>query len=246
MKVITPNVLNSKLKTAIISAENSEITEFLEKEGINLIPVFNKDILPKYERGHADMRALHLGSKDIICYKEEEEIINELKSRGFNPILTESKQEGDYPKSAGLNALVIGNIIVLNKKCADIRLLEYAQNNGFELIFTRQGYARCSSCIVSEKAVITADKSVYNALKDKLDVLLISEGNILLCDTKDGMIGGASFMIDKNTIFFCGDLTKHPDYINISNFLKKHSVKAVFPKNIPLTDIGSAVLLECQ
>lgn len=246
MKVKTPNILTSKLKTAIISDESREIIEFLEKEKISLIYTNNKDILPKYERSHADMRAIHLGSDDIVCYKDEKELAKRLKALGFNPILTENEQEGSYPKSAGLNALVIGKLVVLNKKCADPKLIEYAQNNGLELVFVNQGYARCSTCIVSDKAAITADKSIYKALKNKIDLLLISEGNIRLCETNEGMIGGASFMIDKNMIFFCGDLTKHPDYINISNFLKKHSVRAVFPKNIPLTDIGSAVLLECQ
>lgn len=245
MKVKTPNILTSKLKTAIISDESREIIEFLEKEKISLIYTKNKDVLPKYEKSHADMRALHLGSNDILCYKEEKEIINELKSRGFNLILTENEQEGSYPKSAGLNALVIGKLVVLNKKCAEPKLIEYAQNNGLELVFVNQGYARCSTCILSDKAAITADKSIYKALKDKIDLLLVSEGNIRLCDTNEGMIGGASFMIDKNTVFFCGDLTKHPDYIDISDFLKKHSIRAVFLKNIPLTDIGSAVLLEC-
>ncbi len=246
MKLKIPNLPLKRVRTVAIGEEYPEFISLLQKIGIKTIIVPQNNILPKYERSHADMRLHHIGDNKIICYKEDEAIIKELEAIGFEVILAKNSLCGEYPQSAALNALRIGNILVLNKKCADKSLVEIAEKEGLEIIDCKQGYSRCAACIVSENAVITADKSIYNSLKDKIDVLLISAGNIRLADTNDGMIGGASFMIEKDFIFFCGDLESHPDYIKISEFLTKHSVNYCFNDKLPLTDIGSAILLESE
>jgi len=113
-----------------------------------------------------------------------------------------------------------------------------------EHVFVRQGYARCSVCKLKENAIITADKGIASAARDNgVDVLQISEGNILLEGCSYGFIGGASFTCS-DTVFFFGRIEDHPDFEKMSAFAKKHSVKLVSTSDSPLHDIGGAVIYE--
>ena len=98
---------------------------------------------------------------------------------------------------------------------------------------------------MNENAVITSDVSVYRALADKMSVLLISSGNISLADTDEGMIGGSSFLIDKNKLAFCGNIELHPDYIRIKEFLESQNTEYICLTQDRLVDIGTAVILKC-
>ena len=83
---------------------------------------------------------------------------------------------------------------------------------GLELIPVKQGYAKCSLCIVSENAVITADEGLaYTLCRAGLDVLKIIPGCIRLPGYGYGFIGGCCGKLDAATMAFAGDPLTHPD-----------------------------------
>ena len=46
---------------------------------------------------------------------------------------------------------------------------------GYEIINVKQGYAKCSICVVSDNAIITADKGIAKAaIQNRIDVLEIT------------------------------------------------------------------------
>ena len=121
--------------------------------------------------------------------------------------------------------------------------LKYCEENNIKTVNINQGYARCSTLVLNEKALITSDLSIEKALKkDGVEVLLISSGNIILDGYDYGFIGGASGKIDENTVVFLGNVTNHPDYRRIENFCENHNISIkIICKDMPLTDIGGIV-----
>lgn len=148
-----------------------------------------------------------------------------------------------YPFDVKLNAKQVGNLILMNTKTVSKDVFAFCKNTGKTIIDVPQGYAACSCLCINENAFITADKGIYNALKKAgANPLLIQEGYIEI-DTYDyGFIGGASGFID-GVLYFFGDITAHPDFIKIDEYLKANDVKYKW-FDTPLCDIGGVLDLQ--
>ncbi len=111
----------------------------------------------------------------------------------------------------------------------------------------KQGYARCSTLMLSDGAV-SADKGLCKSFMEcGLDVLNISCGGIELSGYGYGFIGGASAVLepDKTVVFF-GDITKHSDGKKITEFCEEHGYRALYPKGEPLYDHGSVQAVSAE
>ena len=214
------------MKNLVISALYPCFCEELRKLGYNIIPSKNIDRLLKPEQNHADMQILKINDKIFSLEK------------------CAKQPEAKYPDNILLNCLFFNNKLYGKISATDKSVLDYCRKNSIESINVNQGYTRCSTLVAGKKAVITADKSIEKALKkDGAEVLLISPGNIRLEGFDYGFIGGSGFF-DENTVYFFGDITKHPDFQLIKNFIRKHNSKIkIICKTQPLTDIGGAVLI---
>ena len=244
MNIETPNLPKGRVSLFAVAEGFGALSGALKNLGADIIYVKKDDTFDARESSHPDLHLHHLGLNKVMLYREDEYLEKELVKRGFEVLFAADKKSGLYPKSAALNACRIGNLLLCNPKSIDQNLRLYAEQSGIEIAACRQGYARCSTCVVSENAVITSDASVAKALKGRAEVLEISKGQIKLGGGYDGFIGGASSMIDKNTLAFFGDVTRHSDYINIKSFLSNHSV---FPMDLTggeLTDAGTIIPLK--
>jgi hypothetical protein len=132
----------------------------------------------------------------------------------------------------------VGKNAFANVKFASKTVLEYLRNNDFNIHHVSQGYAHCSTLIISENAIITADTGIAaEAQKTGLDVLLISSGHISLPPYEYGFIGGAGGAYG-DRIYLCGSLKHHPDGESIKSFCTKHGKKTVELSDAPLCDVG--------
>ncbi|MBQ2971898.1 MAG: hypothetical protein IJE16_05065 [Ruminococcus sp.] len=233
-------------KFAVISNAVPQICEKLIELGFKLIYTENVDGFISYERTHADMQCLKIDDTIFIlsgCKK----LGKSLENIGYNVTYTKNKYSGSYPENILLNTKIIGKNLVGKINCLDETVISYSKKAGYNLIDVNQGYTACSCVKVSGNSVITADNSIYNALKNsEIDVLKISEGSIKLDGAGEktyGFLGGASAMIDESTLLFFGDITKHPDYTHIDEFCSSKGVDIVYIEDFELTDIGGAILL---
>ena len=180
------------------------------------------------------MTITHLGGKRFICapdaygyYKSalpEAEIIN--GEIGLNP---------EYPYDVTYNITLLGGFVFMNTATKQAGIF----NNG-KIINVRQGYTKCSICIVSENALITADTGIYKAARENnIDALLITAGHIELPGMNYGFIGGAAGLISPDTLAVNGDIATHPDSDKISRFCANHGVKTTPLKRGAIRDIGS-------
>lgn len=227
--IISPNLPDRKVKGVISNTKLNNIDVILPMN----IPEL---LLP--ERMHADMQIVHLYDNVFICphycadyyrtYLKDAVIIE-----GYTNL------NEKYPDNVAYNVCILGNKIICNIKTADSKLL-YLARQKYDIINVNQGYSKCSVCIVNDNAVITSDKGIaLSLIKENIDVLLISEGHIALPGFNYGFIGGCSGKLAPDILYFNGDLSKHPDYIKITEFTKKHNCQCVFDSSFELTDIGS-------
>lgn len=238
-----PNLPKSKVKTAIVSSTDKRIIDFIEKYKIELYYTTENKAINCSISKHADINAFYVGSGKVILDSSQKELKCVLESRGANVAFSHKSVSGFYPEDCKLNCAVVGNRIIARVDSTDKSII-----NNFtpsQIIKVKQGYARCSVCILNENAIITDDPSIYKAcLNQQFEVLLIDKGDILLPGYDYGFIGGASSLIDKDKVLFFGDITKHRDFKKIDLFFKKNGCKYDFIPGYALTDIGGMVLIE--
>ncbi len=96
--------------------------------------------------------------------------------------------------------------------------------------------------VVDGRSVLTADEGIYRTLSGlaDLDVLKVTPGHVELPGFDTGFLGGASGRVE-NTMLFCGDLSRHPDYYEIVTFIMSRGLDLKFFDSFPLLDVGSLI-----
>ncbi len=189
-------------------------------------------------KGHPDMQ-IHFINDKAICAPEAYDYYKSLDLTGIELICGSKALKSTYPDDVAYNVCCLGEYVILRPLSVAKEIFAEYHYLKKKILNSRQGYAKCSICVVNENSAITADEGVYKLLKENnLNVLKISEGHIEL-NKMNGFIGGASGLINKNTLVFNGELKTHPDGENIISFCKNAGVDTVELKKGNLVDIGS-------
>ncbi len=188
-------------------------------------------------KGHADMQIHFINSK-AICAPETYNYYNMLNFDGIELIKGSKPLKPTYPDDVLYNVCNIGKYVISRPLCTAIEIFSEYRSLKKEFLNARQGYAKCSICVVNENSAITADNGMYKLLKSNgINVLKIKEGYVSLYNMK-GFIGGASGLIN-NILYFNGDIKTHPDYENIKSFCNNVGVDIYSLNKGPLIDIGT-------
>ena len=222
-----------------------EMISNLNKKNIKIIK--NKCIKDTYNAisGHPDISLLKINDNNLIASPNVYDFyIDELNKYGFNVIKGESIIENKYPLNVQYNVAILGKYAIHNFKYTDKKILEYLKDNNFTLINVKQGYCKCSICIVDENSIITSDEGIYNEVKKyNIDCLLIEKGHINLFELNYGFIGGCSGLISPNCLAFFGDISNHPNYNEITEFVNKKGISIISLSDENLLDLGSLIPL---
>jgi hypothetical protein len=230
------------MKTAICDSRMprsalSELENYCDR--ILLLPPFSA--LPEPVSAHPDMLIFPCVKEKIIFTHGEYASVSEnlFKETGYG-IITISERAGEkYPSDILLNAARIGNVLLGKLSHISSSVISYAEKERLTLVNTKQGYARCSVCSVSESAIITSDRSIARAVRAVgIDVLEVSQGGVDLSGYGCGFIGGASGT-DSENVFFCGNVEAHPDGVMIKDFCLKHGKRAISLSSDRLYDVGT-------
>lgn len=181
--------------------------------------------------GHSDIFYCSVKDK-IICAPNSPIIKNSF-------ILGNSEVKSKYPENIGYNACQIGENIIGSK---------YTDNTINPNIIVKQGYTKCSVAVTGHNSCITADKEIYEKLKNKgIEVCLIEERNIKLLNrdgkptNMQGFIGGASFVFDNKFVLF-GDIEKLESKEKITDHLRKHNLELIDFKGLEVYDYGGGII----
>lgn len=242
----TPNLPQKRVKVVLISeTAGGEIIKSIENRGIEPVIVHSCADIAKPVSSHPDMLFHHLGGSKMLYYKNADKgVIKKLAELGFDLIPANLNLKADYPYDIALNSVRVGGNLFCLRKYTDKVLLDYCENEKIHIINVRQGYSKCSVCVVDEKSIITADKSIAKGAQEcGIDVLIVDHGFISLEGYTEGFIGGCCGKTDKNKIMFVGDLRKHKNFALIKSFLDKRKIGIDCLGYGNLNDVGSIIPL---
>ncbi|MDD6312725.1 MAG: hypothetical protein PUB08_04590 [Firmicutes bacterium] len=233
-----PNLPEQPVKLVLAAQSMDEaIKNELYRHGVSAVYVYPNRFVDSPISDHPDISFLHIGDNKLLC--------GEGSNASFDGYPVETVKIAEkfgrrYPDDVLLNCAIIGKYAVCNKKYVSASLLDAH----FTPIDTRQGYAKCSTAIVSETAIITEDESIANAVRTVgIDALLIQKGSVRLNGYNYGFIGGACGKISSNVLAFFGKIENHPDYHFIKAFCKNHGVDLLSLSNNELFDYGGLIPL---
>ena len=195
----------------------AQLIEYLKKKD-DVTVISPSDLVYPEISSHPDIFMCRIGDEVIHCTKEE---------IGFS-----------YPENIAFNAACTGKYFIHNIKHTAPRLLSAAKDKGMEIIHVKQGYSKCSIAVIDETSLITEDEGIKKSLAPyPVDVLMISKGHVRLEGFDFGFIGGTCGRVG-NEIVFNGDISSHPDYKDIKEFIEKRGLEIKY-FDYPLSDIGS-------
>ncbi len=240
-----PNLPQSQATFCALSEEHPAILEALARRGLTLWPVTAEHALPSPIAAHADMLLHHLGENRLLAGNYR--LAAEGERFGFCVQKAERMPAGCYPGDISLNALRIGPHLFGLIEKLDLILQQTVVGEGIQLHRVPQGYSRCSVCVVSEKAAITADLPLAGAMEAVgIEVLRVPPGGVELPGYSCGFLGGAAGLLAPDCLAFTGTLQGHPAEEEILQFLYRHKVSPLFLTDGQLLDVGGILPLKEQ
>ena len=232
-----------KMKALIDCRADSSLLISLIEHGFEPVLIPPAVYLQTGIASHTDM-LIFIGFGRLFChtlyYKSNKELIDSIAGHASLTVTISDEHTAEsYPHDVLFNACLVGKRLICNKKTVSKLILCAAIENNYEIIDVHQGYTKCSICIVSDEAIVTADRSIAQAcISAGIDVLTVSEGHISLPPYNFGFIGGTSGLYG-DTVYFCGSLDKHPDADRIKAFCQTHGKKTIYLSDDCLQDVGS-------
>ncbi|HPF05411.1 MAG TPA: hypothetical protein PK293_05190 [Spirochaetota bacterium] len=218
-----------------------EAVKKLKLLDIEPLAVPRTDLVDKPLSGHPDIQVfLHRG----IAFFHPDIDKNFLKrlSSYCDIRIGTTRLSDKYPGDIAYNIAATEEYAFHKKNAADEIIKDYFEDNNIPIIEVKQGYTKCSTLIIDERRIITADSSIHNAaLQAGFNSLLIKPGYIALPGYQYGFIGGASGKF-KNRIIFTGRIDHHPDREKIYSFIETAGCSIEILSDDPALDTGSLLI----
>ncbi len=233
-----PHLPQGRARRLILGKKYKSVLEnTLLRRNIEPIWLKNNDFVDERLSGHCDLMAAHLGNNVLAVQESIVRDCENIHNIELLKIPTPTKPE--YPHDAALNFCIVGDKLIYNPKTADASVINRLKLN---LLACRQGYTKCSVCVVDEASIITADNKIAQiAMSAGMSVLYVKEDLAALDGFEHGFIGGASFKISRNEMAFTGVINDAGEKHRIESFLNERGISAVYLTLERLFDIGSAI-----
>lgn len=218
------------------------IVESLAASGFFLIPSKKLGQIQGALSTHPDVQVCKISDKILVVSPEVYDYYKNILEKYGIIVRKGGTALGDkYPSDSAYNLAANETLAIHNFKITDEKVREEIKAKGLREIPVNQGYSKCN-ILFTPTGLITSDMGIYKKVTG-VKKLLISPGNISLLGYDYGFIGGASGTY-KDTVYFLGDLSLHPDYEKIKNFLAADQTKFICLSKDPLTDYGSLIFLQ--
>ena len=146
-----------------------------------------------------------------------------------------------YPDDCKLNAVLYKNLFIATDYQYSV-LSKYINKLSLTV---NQGYTKCSTCVLNEKTILTADFGVTSICsKNGVSVYFLPDNEILLDGYKNGFWGGSTGLLNEKTMFFNGNIELLSCYPRLKEILLKEKIEPIYHKHTPLTDNGSIISID--
>jgi hypothetical protein len=239
-----PLELRRMKRIAIINpSAGTGIVKGLRKLDIEPIPVDPAPELPASIAGHPDLQVFTLGGR-LFCHPGISPGFMD-RIGGRCEIIRCTTPLG--PGTAGAIPYCVactGAAAFHRTELTDAAVRQALGEEGLTVMHVRQGFARCSTVIVTPRRIITADRGILRtALEAGIDALQVSPGHVAIDGFRYGFLGGASGLCG-STVLFTGTLDCHPDREAILRFIEEAGCSAHALSQDPVIDIGSILVID--
>lgn len=193
-------------------------------------------------RTHIDMGVFFDADERLLVVEPSiyEILLQQLE--GVRLIKGETVLKADYPNDIAYNCITIGKRLFCHKN-SDPAILTYYRERNYELIYVKQGYIKCATAVLNNRAVITDDVGLERIFrKNGIDVLLISKGDVKLKGFDYGFFGGATG-VDGNDLVINGALKYHINGDKIRAFVEQYGMSIRELVDTTIYDCGSIFFL---
>ncbi len=173
-------------------------------------------------------------------------IFNQLNAYGYKLIPCKSILGDKYPFDIAFNVFTANKGIYGRLAYTEKEILTYTDKLDIKQINVKQGYAKCSTLVLGDKGIVTADNGIAAAaVQEGLQVLKISNSPnaVSLAGYDYGFIGGACGVY-KNKVYFTGNIDLHPDGDNINKFCNRLGFEVHSLCDRRLCDVGGIMFFE--
>lgn len=223
----------------------SEVTN-LRKLGLEILQS-SKILVDEPMNGHPDLQIFLM--IDTLFLSESTlntvpiiKALENLKRTDKKIVISNSISRGNYPKDVPFNAVVSKNYLICNKNYIAKEILEHAKSVGKKIIHVNQGYVRCTTLPLFNDCFITSDLGIHKVLKSSnISSFFVEDTNILLPGYNRGFIGGTSGTFIKNDSLYIltyGDLKTLNVFSNLDSYIRDHSLKENFIKDVVYINIS--------
>lgn len=195
--------------------------------------------------GHPDLQLCVVDEREVVVYPDmPDSFLRVLHTIFDRVVIGNTRMKPDYPHDIPYNGATAGSTFFHRIDRTDPVLMKRITLAGLDIAHVNQGYTGCSTLVIADDALITADEGIADeAIGLDFDVLRISPGHINLPGMNYGFIGGTAGWDKDQTVYFSGTVNEHPDAQALCDFLKNHSRTAVFLSDTALTDYGSLIFV---
>lgn len=246
---MNPFVPLKSANLAIIDGRvDKEIINNLKKLGLEVIKTIKCKEVDESISYHPDIVIHPVNFNTLVIAPNVYDYYKErLKNKAINIIKGEKRLNYKYPDNIPYNVGRISNLAIHNFQYTDEALKHYLKQENLQFINVKQGYSKCSLCLVNNSVGITSDYPIYKKLTNLgFEILLIEPGSISLQLQEYGFIGGTNGSLSKEESIFAGSLKEHPNEEEILKIFKKNNVELKFLSNKKLMDIGTIITLYCD
>jgi len=243
----TPFIPEGKVSLVVIDYRMPKsMEEKMNSMGIECIRTVKCRELHEAEDGHPDMLMTHMGGNWIVLAPNiYDEMAPMLQKKGFAVTKGATWLVRNYPGNIAYNVLRLGNLVFHNIEYTDAELLSAFEKEKLKLINIRQGYAKCSACILDSRTIITSDRKLSEtAGANGIESLLIEPGGIELKGFDYGFIGGSSGLLADRLIGFSGNSGSLTNAGDITAFIASKGFSSVDLSMEKMVDYGSIIPLK--
>lgn len=232
-----PGLPQGRVTAAIIGAKYSSYIHSLEEIRIKSILMPSNPDISANISFHADMSIFHFGN-EVFFKTESSSFKPEIMHKYSAYMHIVDKCGINYPEDVRTNACLIGRYLFCNEKGTSKSIIDYAENRGCKIVFVKQGYVKCSICVLDEKHIITDDRSIESAAeKNGFDVLRYDGKEIRLDGYDRGFIGGTCGKVSESEIVFTGRFKTD----EIERYANDNGISVKYLSDDAPYDVGSII-----
>ena len=235
------NIPKSKVSAVLVDCKlNNRSCELLENQGIRVIKTRPLRSISNSTSTHPDMQLVRIDERTALVAAELADYYAELLPD--YRLISIDGIKLPYPNDCSLNFTVIGDRCFITEN--QFNTVRSVTDIRYKIVKIKQGYSRCSICILNENAIITADYGIIRAAKNvAMRAYYLPDESILLDGYRNGFWGGCCGLISPETVFFNGNIESLPCKTRLFDILKSEKITPLYCKDISLYDNGGFITL---